>query len=41
MVNSSDVGRVVAVARRLPLAEESYLEDDFVMNLLETVLDRM
>jgi hypothetical protein len=39
MISSSDVERVAIAARQLPPAEESYLEDDFIMNLLETVLD--
>jgi len=34
-----DLDAVVASARLLPPATESYLEDDFIMNLLETVLD--
>jgi hypothetical protein len=33
------VHRVSDLARQLPRAESSYLEDDFVTNLLETVLD--
>lgn len=39
MIGSEDVQRVVADARSLPPARESYLEDDFIMNLLEIVLD--
>lgn len=39
MISSEDVERVAEAAGTLPAAEESYLEDDFVMNLLETVLD--
>lgn len=31
----------MAAGRELPPAANSYLEDDFVMNLLETVLDYM
>ena len=34
-----DVDKVAEAARALPPAEGSYLKDDFVMNLLETVLD--
>jgi len=34
-----DVDRLKVVANEVPPAKESYLEDDFVMNLLETVLD--
>lgn len=34
-----DLDAVVSSARLLPPATESYLEDDFIMNLLETVLD--
>jgi hypothetical protein len=39
VISTDDVERVVEVARQVPPAEESYLEDDFIMNLLETVLD--
>ncbi|MCH8129890.1 MAG: hypothetical protein IIC70_08335 [Acidobacteria bacterium] len=39
MIGSNDVAQVVAAARHLPPAKESYLEIDFIMNLLETVLD--
>ena len=39
MVSAHDVDRLKVVANELPPATESYLEDDFVMNLLETVLD--
>jgi len=39
VIGSNDVAQVVAAARHLPPAEESYLETDFIMNLLETVLD--
>ena len=39
MINTDDVQRIVAAARGLSPAEASYLEDDFVMNLFETVLD--
>ena len=35
----NDIAHGVAAARHLPPAEESYLETDFIMNLLETVLD--
>jgi hypothetical protein len=38
---NGDVERVVDAARDLPPAAETYLEEDFVMNLLETVLDYM
>lgn len=39
VVSARDVGRLKAVANELPPAAESYLEDDFVMRLLETVFD--
>jgi hypothetical protein len=39
MAREGDLKKVVAAARRLPPAESSYLEHDFVMNLQETVLD--
>jgi hypothetical protein len=38
---NGDIGRIVAEAERLPPARGSYLEADYVMNLLETVLDYM
>jgi hypothetical protein len=41
MTTEADIKRVVAAGRALPPAAASYLEDDFVMNLLETVLDYM
>lgn len=37
--SDADLDAVVELARLLPPATESYLEDDFIMNLLETVLD--
>ena len=39
MISVHDVDRLKVVANEVPPAKESYLEDDFVMNLLETVLD--
>jgi hypothetical protein len=39
VITAHDVERLKQVARSLPPAEESYLEDDFIMNLQETVLD--
>ena len=39
MISTDEVEQVAELARSLPPAEESYLEEDFVMNLLETVLD--
>ncbi|MFQ5968140.1 MAG: hypothetical protein ACE5MI_11110 [Acidimicrobiia bacterium] len=39
MISAQDVTRVVRAARSLPPTEETYLDDDFVMSLLETVLD--
>lgn len=41
MISDEDVAKLAAVARTLPLNASVYLEDDFVMNLLETVLDYM
>lgn len=38
-MNEQDLAQVVEAASTLPSAQESYLEGDFVMNLLETVLD--
>ena len=38
-MDALDVDRVIGASRELPPAESSYLEDDFVMNLQETVLD--
>lgn len=40
-MNESDIERIVEAARVLPAAEGMYFEDDFVMNVLETVLDYM
>ena len=37
--SGTDVDRIVAAAAQLPPPEASYLEEDFVMNLFETVLD--
>ncbi len=36
---SNDIARIIAAASTLPPAEQDYTEDDFVMNLFETVLD--
>jgi hypothetical protein len=41
VVDDVDVERVTAAGRTLAPAVSAYLEDDFVMNLLETVLDYM
>jgi hypothetical protein len=41
MTDSDDVDRLVALTGQLPPAQASYLEDDFVRNLFETVLDYM
>ena len=41
MINDEDIDRLAAAARMLPLNASTYLEEDFVMNLLETVLDYM
>lgn len=41
MVSEEDVEKLAAAARVLPPNTSTYLEEDFVMNLLETVLDYM
>jgi hypothetical protein len=41
MISDRDIERVVAAARDLALATGVYIESDYVMNLLETVLDYM
>jgi hypothetical protein len=41
MVSEYDVQRLAVAARELPPAGGMYIEDDFVLNLLETVLDYM
>jgi hypothetical protein len=41
MISDKDVERLAAAARGLPPNTSVYLEEDFVMNLLETVLDYM
>jgi hypothetical protein len=41
MVTDADVAKLAAAARVLPPNTGAYLEEDFVMNLLETVLDYM
>jgi len=41
VIGESDIERAAAVASELPPALGSYMEEDFVMNLLETVLDYM
>ncbi len=41
MVTDADVERLASAARNLPPSEGVDLEEDFVMNLLETVLDYM
>lgn len=41
MITETDIEKVVAAGRELSPAASSYLEEDFVMNLLETVLDYM
>ena len=38
VVSAHDADRLKLVANKVPPATESYLEDDFVMNLLKTVL---
>ena len=41
MINEEDVGKLASAARLLSPGTSVYLEADFVMNLLETVLDYM
>jgi hypothetical protein len=41
MISEADVEKLASAARHLPANASSYLEEDFVMNLLETVLDYM
>lgn len=41
MITEEEIESVVVAGRGLPPAASSYLEEDFVMNLLETVLDYM
>lgn len=41
MITEADVEKLASPARLLAPSESVYLEDDFVMNLLETVLDYM
>jgi hypothetical protein len=41
VIDQAEVERVANAAQNLPAAASSYVEDDFVMNLLETVLDYM
>jgi len=39
MIRQADVDAVAEAARAVPPAEGNYIEDDFVMNLLATVID--
>jgi hypothetical protein len=39
MIDDRDVERLATAARVLAPNESAYIEEDFVMNLLETVLD--
>jgi len=41
MIDENDIERVAVAARDLPPAEGTYLETDYIKNLLETVLDYM
>jgi hypothetical protein len=41
VISQTDVDGVAEAASTVPPATESYLEEDFVMNLIETVLDYM
>jgi hypothetical protein len=41
MIDGADVDRVVGAAKSLAPAASAYRQKDFVMNLLETVLDYM
>lgn len=39
VISANDVRKLSKLLYHVPPAEESYLEEDFIMNLLETVLD--
>jgi hypothetical protein len=41
VITDADIEKLASAARNLPLSASAYLEEDFVMNLLETVLDYM
>jgi len=41
VINQSDVDRVSTAAQSVPPAEGSYIEENFVLNMQETVLDYM
>jgi hypothetical protein len=41
MIGEADIEKLASAARLLPPNTSTYLEEDFVMNLLETVLDYM
>ena len=41
MISEADIEKLASAARLLPPNTSTYLEEDFVMNLLETVLDYM
>lgn len=41
MISEDDVEKLASAARLLPPNTSTYLDEDFVMNLLETVLDYM
>jgi hypothetical protein len=41
MINQSDIDRVSTAAQSVPPAEGSYIEENFVLNIQETVLDYM
>ena len=41
MISEEDIDRLASAARLLAPSASTYLEEDFVMNLLETVLDYM
>jgi hypothetical protein len=41
VISEEDIDRLASAARLLAPSASTYLEEDFVMNLLETVLDYM
>lgn len=41
MISEEDIEKLASAARDLPPSASVYVEEDFVMNLLETVLDYM
>jgi hypothetical protein len=41
VISEEDIQKLASAARHMPPSASTYLEEDFVMNLLETVLDYM